>query len=193
MLTVRSDRSGDVWFAVAENERGEIVSSSFSLNSRREAVQSVVKSLPVCLKREIKEKKGKSSSLQMMRSLFQGKRLSKQRRLDMRFIPPFTRAVYRTARNIPRGWVTTYGIIAAKAGNRFAQRAVGNAMRRNPFTLFVPCHRVVPSTLNVGRYSLSSYPHLGSKVKRALLVGEGVDFDGKKVSRKSVWKFKSRR
>ncbi len=42
---------------------------------------------------------------------------------------------------IPPGRTRTYGELAAALGS--APRAVGQACRRNPLPLFVPCHRVV--------------------------------------------------
>ncbi|WP_297527426.1 methylated-DNA--[protein]-cysteine S-methyltransferase [Thiohalobacter sp.] len=42
---------------------------------------------------------------------------------------------------IPPGQTRTYGELAAVLGS--APRAVGQACRRNPLPLFVPCHRVV--------------------------------------------------
>jgi len=43
---------------------------------------------------------------------------------------------------IPKGRVTTYGLIARKLNTK-AYRAVGNACRKNPYAPRVPCHRVV--------------------------------------------------
>jgi len=53
---------------------------------------------------------------------------------------------------IPKGKVTTYGLIA-KELNTKAYRAVGNACRRNPYAPRVPCHRVVNSNGTVGGFS----------------------------------------
>jgi methylated-DNA-[protein]-cysteine S-methyltransferase len=192
VVTVRSETFGDAWFAVAENDGGSLLSSSFSLARRREAVEAVVKSLPTRLRNEVKDEEGGSSTLRMMYKLYSGETLKERPSLDMRFISPFRKNVYRVTGRIPRGFVSTYGIIAAKVGSRFAQRAVGNAMRSNPFTLFIPCHRVVPSTMNVGRYSLSSHPDSNSIIKRGILIREGVEFNGNEVSRKSVWSYKLR-
>jgi O-6-methylguanine DNA methyltransferase len=45
--------------------------------------------------------------------------------------------------SIPRGKTATYGQVAERAGRPGAARAVGRAMAANPFTILVPCHRVV--------------------------------------------------
>ena len=48
-------------------------------------------------------------------------------------------------------------------------RAVGQAMRRNPFPIVVPCHRVLASGGRLGGYSGSG----GLSTKLALLTLEG--------------------
>lgn len=51
---------------------------------------------------------------------------------------------------IPSGETLTYSALAKKIGS--AARAVGNACRTNPYTLLIPCHRVV-SVNGMGGYS----------------------------------------
>ena len=54
--------------------------------------------------------------------------------------------------NIHYGQTITYGQLAELAGNKNAARAVGTAMRCNPFQLVVPCHRVIRSNGDTGSY-----------------------------------------
>ena len=84
---------------------------------------------------------------------------------------PFERRVYDVGRRIPRGRTLTYGEVADRAGAPGAARAVGQAMRKNPVCLFIPCHRVV------GAGSLGGYggPD-GEALKRRLLSAEGLSF-----------------
>jgi methylated-DNA-[protein]-cysteine S-methyltransferase len=49
--------------------------------------------------------------------------------------------IYREVQKIPYGETATYGEIAEQAGT--APRVVGQALRRNPVPLVIPCHRVV--------------------------------------------------
>jgi methylated-DNA-[protein]-cysteine S-methyltransferase len=77
----------------------------------------------------------------------------------------FERAVLQTAREIPKGTTVTYAGLARRLGNPKAARAVGNALRRNPVPLFVPCHRVVAAS-GLGGFSWSP------GVKRKLLLLE---------------------
>jgi methylated-DNA-[protein]-cysteine S-methyltransferase len=85
--------------------------------------------------------------------------------------PAFQQAVLRAEHAIPRGNVSTYGLLAARLGKPKAARAVGQALSTNPFPIIVPCHRAVRSSGELGGYQG------GPAMKRALLEREGVVFD----------------
>jgi methylated-DNA-[protein]-cysteine S-methyltransferase len=63
----------------------------------------------------------------------------------------FEERVWKLMESIPKGKVTTYGLIAKKLRTR-AYRAVGNACRKNPYAPRVPCHRVVRSDGTIGGF-----------------------------------------
>jgi methylated-DNA-[protein]-cysteine S-methyltransferase len=65
----------------------------------------------------------------------------------------FQKRVYRCVLTIPLGQVRSYKWVAKKIGRPKAVRAVGSALRKNPFTLFIPCHRVVKEDTSFGGYS----------------------------------------
>ena len=67
--------------------------------------------------------------------------------------PGFYRDVYEAMRRIPYGTVRTYGQLADDAGYPKAARAVGIACRKNPLPIIIPCHRVVPASGGIGKYS----------------------------------------
>ncbi len=75
----------------------------------------------------------------------------------------FEAKVYKAVLNIPLGQVRSYKWVAKKAGSPAAVRAVGQALKRNPYPLIIPCHRVIRSDNKVGGYAL------GLKQKRFLL------------------------
>lgn len=59
---------------------------------------------------------------------------------------------------------------------------VGSALRSNPFAPYVPCHRVIASTLFVGGFCgewTASGEGKKTSEKFELLRREGVEFDGK--------------
>ena len=84
-----------------------------------------------------------------------------------------------TVRAIPRGRVSTYGDVAARAGRPRAWRAVGTLLRRcqDPG---VPCHRVVGAGGALGGYGGNI------DVKRQWLRAEGLD-----VSASSIREFRT--
>jgi methylated-DNA-[protein]-cysteine S-methyltransferase len=88
--------------------------------------------------------------------------------LDMEGVPPFHRLVYEAARAIPPGATLSYGEIAARAGSPGAARAVGQALRKNPFAIVVPCHRVLAAGGKVGGFTANG----GVDTKRKLLALE---------------------
>lgn len=53
--------------------------------------------------------------------------------------------VWEALRRVPLGGTITYGQLAAEAGYPKATRAVGSACGRNPVSIIVPCHRILPS------------------------------------------------
>ena len=83
----------------------------------------------------------------------------------------FQQAVLLAAYAIPRGSVTSYGLLAAHLGKPKAARAVGTALATNPFPILIPCHRVIRSDRTLGGFGG------GPQMKRALLEEEGVTFD----------------
>lgn len=66
---------------------------------------------------------------------------------------PFAKKVYKAVLSIPLGQVRAYKWVAKKTGSPKAARAVGQALRRNPWPLIIPCHRVIAAGGSLGGYS----------------------------------------
>jgi methylated-DNA-[protein]-cysteine S-methyltransferase len=66
----------------------------------------------------------------------------------------FEKKVLKVVSKIPLGQVRSYKWVAKEAGKPRAWRAVANALSKNPYPLFVPCHRVIKSSKKAGGYSL---------------------------------------
>ncbi|KWU43323.1 DNA binding methylated-DNA--cysteine S-methyltransferase [Rhodotorula sp. JG-1b] len=94
--------------------------------------------------------------------------------------PPFWQ-LYDLLLTIPAGRVSTYGQLATLLAS--SARAVGSALRENPFAPYVPCHRVIASTLYIGGFGgewLPAAPTANrTNEKLELLRREGVRFDSK--------------
>ena len=82
--------------------------------------------------------------------------------------------VYEAVSLVPEGCVTTYALLATHIGCKSC-RAVGQALRRNPFAPRVPCHRVIAADLSPGGFRGR---RSGAEVarKKTLLAREGVRF-----------------
>jgi methylated-DNA-[protein]-cysteine S-methyltransferase len=76
---------------------------------------------------------------------------------------PFSVKVYNAVLNIPLGQVRTYKWVAQQCGKPKAARAVGQILKRNPYPLIIPCHRVIRTNNEAGGYAL------GPKRKKMLL------------------------
>jgi len=104
-------------------------------------------------------------------------------RIALERCPHFQQKVLLAEYRVPRGWVTTYGRIAAHLGVPGAARAVGGALARNPFPIIIPCHRAIAAHGGLGGYQG------GLAMKRALLEMEGIEFSpaGRVVSDRIYW------
>lgn len=82
----------------------------------------------------------------------------------------YQRRVWKALCDIPVGTVITYGELSNKL--KSSPRAVGNACRRNPTPIIVPCHRVVSAT-GLGGFAGETEGELLT-IKKKLLSLEGV-------------------
>ena len=98
-------------------------------------------------------------------------------RLDLRGLTDFQRDVLAATRTIPAGETRPYAWVAAEIGRPGAVRAAGTVLATNPVPLLIPCHRVVPSQGDIGRYIF------GTPAKRRLLAAEGAAAAGPPTSR----------
>jgi methylated-DNA-[protein]-cysteine S-methyltransferase len=96
----------------------------------------------------------------------------------------FNEKVWALTKKIPKGKVTTYKSLA-KALNTKAYRAVGTALKNNPYAPKVPCHRVINSNGKIGSYKGKT----NSKEKIKLLKKEGIKIKNNKVDKRHVYNF----
>ena len=97
----------------------------------------------------------------------------------------FVSRVLAAVKRIPKGRITTYGILAGAIGRPKAIRAAANALKRNPCLIKIPCHRVIRSDGKIGGY------RLGTRKKLSLLKKEGIGFNENKIKnlRKILYEF----
>ncbi len=78
----------------------------------------------------------------------------------------FEQAVWLTLKEIPFGETRTYKWLADKIEKPLSYRAVGQALKKNPLPLILPCHRVIASDRSIGGFSF------GTEIKEWLLKHE---------------------
>ncbi len=61
--------------------------------------------------------------------------------------------VLKACLKIPLGRTRTYQWVAEQIGHTKAFRAVGSALKKNPYPLIIPCHRVIKSDGKIGGFS----------------------------------------
>lgn len=84
-------------------------------------------------------------------------------------------SIWRSVKKIPRGRVSTYGVIARLAGFPRQARLVGYALHSLPEGAEVPWQRVVNARGEV------SLPASGARRQKFLLAAEGVRFKGGRI------------
>ena len=91
----------------------------------------------------------------------------------------FSDKVYALCKQIPKGRISTYKELA-KALHTKAYRAVGQALRKNPYAPVVPCHRVIASDGTLGGFGGETR---GKNIqhKSRLLKKEGVKIKGSRI------------
>lgn len=77
-------------------------------------------------------------------------------RFDLTLAPEgtdFQRRVWSALSDIPFGETRSYAELAHAVGNPRGSRAVGQANRRNPIGVVIPCHRVIAADGGLGGYA----------------------------------------
>ena len=182
-LTLATKEHDGTWFGVLTSNQGGLIASSFSKSK-------------VTLERHLRtDTRGATNhgrtnesdnALDQMFNLYEGKKMTNTVPLEWDSVSEFQKSVCQRMREIPKGRVTSYGLIARRISS--GPRAVGTGVARNPWPLFIPCHRVVPASLEIGNYSIEgALSDYGCEVKRDLLEREGVSIEGDKIASKALW------
>jgi methylated-DNA-[protein]-cysteine S-methyltransferase len=182
-MTLTTKEHDGTWLGVLISDQGRLIASSFS-KSR------------ASLERHLRtDTRGTAShgrtyesdnALDQIINLYEGKKTTSTVPLEWESVSEFQKNVCQRMSEIPKGRVTSYGLIARRISS--GPRAVGTGVARNPWPLFIPCHRVVPASLEIGNYSIGgALSDYGCEVKRDLLEREGVSIEGDKITAKALW------
>ena len=83
--------------------------------------------------------------------------------------------IYKKLLQVQPGKITTYGELSRAIGFKNGQRVIGQIMKKNPFPVIIPCHRVVRSDGKIGGYAF------GMDIKKSMLSKEGICIKKNKI------------
>ena len=167
----------DVSYALVESPVGVLVAAStarglacLSYEDHHGGVDAVLETITARISPRVLEAPARLDDVRReLDEYFERRRTAFDLPIDWALVTPFGRRVLQATARIPFGEVSTYGRIAAQAGNPKAARATGNALGANPMPIVVPCHRVLHTAgRGIGNYTG------GVHRKEALLRLEGV-------------------
>lgn len=158
----------DVWIGVVYSEKIQRI--TFSLD--KEQFEKNLDRITEFLRKrgvDVSTERESSNYPHLIRDVIVGRVSNAEILPELSFegVTAFEKKVYEwLTKNVKRGSVITYGSLAKALGT--SPRVIGGAMRRNPYPIAVPCHRVVAHD-GIGYYT----PRLDEKV--FLLKIEGVE------------------
>ena len=166
----------DVHYALVDSPVGTLVAAAtprglatLSYEDFHGGVDAVLDSLAAKLSPRMLESPAKLDDVRReLDEYFEGRRRDFDLAIDWSLASEFTRRILKATAAIPFGQTSTYGKVAAKAGNPKASRAAGRALGSNPIPIVVPCHRVVGTSGQLTGYTG------GLHRKIALLQIEGI-------------------
>ena len=128
-------------------------------SSRKSAVENVAQLFP----QSTESPNGFGDLPQLLKRYVCGERIAFNDKLDFGDATPFQQAVLKTTCAIQYGETRTYEWLARRIGRPNAARAAGQALKRNPLPIVVPCHRVIGKDGSLTGFSC------GIDVKKRLL------------------------
>jgi methylated-DNA-[protein]-cysteine S-methyltransferase len=151
----------DVHYALVDSPIGTLVAAAtprglatLSYEDFHGGVDAVLDTLAIKLSPRMLEAPARLDDVRReLDEYFAGRRRDFDLPIDWVLASAFTRRVLKATADIPFGKVSTYGAVAAEAGNPKASRAAGRALGANPIPIVVPCHRVLRTAGGLGGYA----------------------------------------
>jgi methylated-DNA-[protein]-cysteine S-methyltransferase len=166
----------DVHYALVDSPVGTLVAAAtprglatLSYEDFHGGVDAVLDELAAKLSPRILEAPARLDDVRReLDEYFEGRRRDFDLKIDWALASDFGKRILTATAAIPFGQLSTYGKVAAQAGNPKASRAAGRALGANPIPIVVPCHRVVGTNGQLTGYTG------GLHRKVALLEIEGI-------------------
>jgi O-6-methylguanine DNA methyltransferase len=125
------------WIAIAVTDTG------LRRISIHDSLGTATQDIAMCFPQAIDSPSGFGDLAERLKRYANGERVTFDDKLDLANATTFQQAVWEATRDIPYGETRSYEWIACRIGKPNAARAVGQALRRNPLPIIVPCHRVI--------------------------------------------------
>lgn len=93
------------------------------------------------------------ATIEQLNEYADGRRNAFDLPLDISLGTKFQQQVWRALQDINHGETISYATLAKRVGNPKGFRAVANANGKNPFSIIIPCHRVIASDGKLGGYT----------------------------------------
>lgn len=140
-------------------------------------VQSVGFTPKGFIEKEVQKDEASTLTFRWLDCYFQKGEFNELPPLNLDLLSSFQKKVFSLLKEVPFGKVVSYEEIKKQYESRFLSRAsnqaIGQALKRNPFPLLVPCHRVIKKSGELGGYAF------GLSLKEELLRFEGLKVDEK--------------
>lgn len=150
------------YFGLASSDKG-LIRTVLPVQTREKCKKLLLKEL----KNDTKQDNSCQRSLQnKIKAYYQGKKTDFSAfKIDFSRFSGFKQRIYKACFNIKHGKIKTYKELAAVCGNEKASRAAGNIMAKNEMPLIIPCHRVIRSDGQIGKFSAQG----GTATKQKML------------------------
>jgi methylated-DNA-[protein]-cysteine S-methyltransferase len=171
----------DVHYAIVDSPVGELVAAgterglvTLSYGDHQGGVDAVLDRLSARLSPRILRAPARLDDVRReLDEYFAGRRREFDLPIDWSLTARFGRRVLQATAAIPFGRVSTYGHVAAQAGNPRASRAAGRALGANPIPIVVPCHRVIGASGRLTGYTGGLHRKVALLELEGVVMGEG--------------------
>lgn len=140
-------------------------------------VQSIGFTQKGSIEKEIQNDEVAALAFRWLDGYFHKRKVNELPPLNLNILSSFQKKVFALLKEVPFGTVVSYAEIKKQYESHFLLKAsnqgIGQALKRNPFPLLVPCHRVIKKNGELGGYAF------GLNLKEKLLRFEGLKVDAK--------------
>ena len=100
---------------------------------------------------------------------------------EQKKLTKFQWKVLSVTANIPLGETRSYKWVAQQVGSLKAVRAVGQALRKNPYPVIIPCHRVIKQDGSLGGYAGGSGEKKAELLEMERQIKENIELQEHKI------------